>query len=116
MDQRNKDRGAEINHDEEILDMDQLLRENKRVIIRTVTHSYIGRIRRVHITPDGKVVAVVLNPAGWMADGGIRHGTLMSNGLSEKTEIEMYPRGTVVFGGGLIDIAPWIHELPTKSQ
>lgn len=83
------------------------LEEGKAYIIRTVTHTYTGKV--VSITETD----IVLDTCAWIADSGrwmnaIKEGTL--------DEIEPMGDGVVVGRGGFIDATSWVHELPTEQK
>lgn len=97
-------------------DVDTIIREGSTVLVRTVTHNFIGTIRRVVETHEGVPVLIALEPAAWVADTGTRLGKLLSDGIATETEIEVYPRGCVVALSALVDVSPWAHPVPTVSQ
>jgi len=79
-----------------------------KVLIRTVTFTYIGRVSAVTETE------VHLTRACWVADTG-RFGKTLAEGSSNISELEMFPYGVDVALGGIIDHSPWSHSLPTES-
>jgi hypothetical protein len=78
-----------------------------RVLIRTVTLYYTGRI--VAVTDSD----IKLEDAAWIADCGRFTDALISGELSE---VEPYPDGCVVSRGAVIDVSPWSHELPRSQK
>lgn len=84
-----------------------VLAVGSKVIIRTVTLYYVGRIAAV----DAGWIA--LDEASWVADTGrwaqaLKKGTL--------NEVEPYPAGCVVSVGAIVDVSPWAHDLPTAVK
>ncbi len=79
------------------------------VIIRTVTHYYIGNL----IDEDDRWLHV--EDCSWVADTG-RWSTALSTGTLN--EVEPYPDGTVVrvAVGAVVDLAPWKHDLPRSVK
>ena len=82
-----------------------------KIIIRTVTHYYVGEMVRAP-APDG---FLTLTKCSWVADTGRWHVALRDGTLSE---VEPYPAEAVVLVnlGAVVDIAPWDHELPTTAK
>jgi hypothetical protein len=78
-----------------------------KVIIRTVTNYFTGRIEKI----DGGFIT--LAEAAWVADTGRWHQALTS---SELSEVEPYPAGVAVALGAIVDLSPWNHDLPTKVK
>lgn len=75
-------------------------------IIRTVTHTYTGRLTWLS---DKELV---LENAAWIADSGRWADAIKSGSLSE-----VEPMGTVIVGrGAIIDATVWHHELPTEQK
>ena len=87
-----------------------MLVQGSKVIIRTVTHYYVGEV-----VESGSEGYVGLVKCSWVADTGRWHIALRDGTLSE---VEPYPAGDVVLVnlGAVVDIAPWAHELPTKAK
>lgn len=83
-----------------------------KLIIRTVTHYYVGEVVASPPPPDG---FLALRQCSWVADTGRWHVALRDGTLSE---VEPYPAGAIVLVnlGAVVDIAPWDHELPTKAK
>jgi len=76
-------------------------------LIRTVTMAYTGRV--VAVTDSD----IVLEDAAWIADTGRYHEALTKGSLNE---VEPYPDRVLVSRGGLIDMAPWSHNLPREAK
>lgn len=79
----------------------------KNYIIRTVTHTYTGKV--VEITD----IELKLNTCAWIADSGrwmnaIKEGTL--------NEVEPMGDGVIVERLAIVDATPWVHELPTEQK
>jgi hypothetical protein len=77
----------------------------EKVIIRTVTMHYTGRIAGVY---PGEIV---LEEAAWIADTGQWSKALTEGTLSE---VEPYPTHglCIVSRGAIVDVSPWCHDLP----
>ncbi len=84
----------------------KILAVGTKVLIRTVTHYYTGRIVELNATE------IVLEDAAWIADTG-RFATALKDGTLN--EVEPYPAGTSVSRGAVVDVSPWNHDLP-KAQ
>lgn len=78
-----------------------------KVLIRTVTHYYTGRI--VEMTPT----EIVLADAAWIADTG-RFATALEKGTL--SEVEPFPAGVSVARGAVVDVSPWPHDLPRAQK
>jgi hypothetical protein len=78
-----------------------------KVLIRTVTFFQIGEITEIS---DG---FIALDGASWVADTG-RFGEAIKSGKLK--EVEFLGDGVRVAIGAVVDITPWEHELPTKTQ
>lgn len=83
--------------------------KNQNVFIRTVTHYFTGKVKKVTKS------WIVLSSAAWIADTGrfadaFRDGTL--------SEVEPYPVATLVFVGrsSIVDVAIWPHPLPRTQK
>ena len=79
------------------------------VVVRTVTHYYVGTLiaeteRWLH-----------LQNCSWVADTGRWSMALATGSLNE---VEPYPDGVVVrvSVGAVVDIAPWLHDLPRSVK
>ena len=81
------------------------------VIIRTVTHYYVGEV----VTNGGQDGFLGLTKCSWVADTGRWHKALEDGTLNE---VEPYPAAdTVLINlGAVVDIAPWHHPLPNKAK
>ena len=84
-----------------------ILAVGEKVIIRTVTNYYTGKI--ISIAALGNAGFVVLEDAAWIADTGRFANTLATGQLNE---VEPYPGNVAVAIGAVVDISPWNHELP----
>ena len=84
----------------------------KNYIIRTATMIDMGKLVAIY---DSELV---LDCASWIADTGIRYGQFVTKGIkkSNKPEIEFCGDGYIVSRTGIIDAAPFNHELPLSSQ
>lgn len=75
-------------------------------IIRTVTHTYTGRL--VWLSDK----ELVFDDASWIADSG-----RWMNAIKKGTLEEVEPMGTVIVGrGAIVDATVWTHDLPTKQK
>lgn len=75
-------------------------------IIRTVTHTYTGRLTWISATE------LVLEDAAWIADSG-----RWMNAIKDGELNEVEPMGTVIVGrGALVDATVWTHPLPTEQK
>jgi hypothetical protein len=87
------------------------LRKGNKVFIRTETHYFVGQVAA---WDDDELVLV---NATWVADTGMFDKCLNEGQMNE---YEPYPKDTgglvSVSRGCVVDITPWIHELPTKSK
>ena len=80
-----------------------------KVLIRTVTHYYTGRIDAVYNQE------IVLSTPAWIADTG-RFSEAFERGISGLSEIEPMPSPIIIGRGAIIDVAPWHHDLPTEKK
>lgn len=80
-----------------------------KVIIRTVTMTYTGLVEAITDSD------IVLSTAAWIADSRRWHDALR-DGFEDSAEIEPYPDGCIVSRGAVVDVSPWVHELPTEQQ
>lgn len=76
---------------------------DQKVLIRTVTHYYTGRV--VAVYDD----AIALQDASWIADTGRFSAALKTGQLKE---VEPYPNGCYVSRGAIVDWCIWPHDLP----
>lgn len=75
-------------------------------IIRTVTHTYTGRL--VWLSDK----ELVLEETAWIADSG-----RWENAIKEGSLDEVEPMGTVIVGrGAVVDATVWTHALPTEQK
>lgn len=80
----------------------------KPYFIRTVTHHYTGRLKKVTTNE------LLLENACWIADDGRFYNALKDGELKE---IEPFPDGDVVIGrGAVLDACEWLHDLPGKQK
>ena len=79
----------------------------KSYLIRTVTMMYTGRV--ISITDFD----IKLEDAAWIADSG-RYSVALETGTLN--EVEPYPNGCFVARQGIIDFAPWDHNLPRDMK
>jgi hypothetical protein len=79
----------------------------EKVIIRTVTMMYTGRV--VAVSPHW----FVLDAAAWIADSGRWANCLAAGAVNE---VEPMGDGVRVGRGTIVDCTPWRHELPAKQQ
>ena len=80
-----------------------------KVFVRTVTLYYVGEVQAV----DDRWLTLV--EAAWVADTG-RFGVAMATGTL--AEVECYPADLRVSINlaTVVDLVPWRHELPQRSQ
>ena len=87
------------------------------VIVRTVTHYYVGEVQNPENWSEGAGYPgwLRLTKCSWVAYTGRWHVALRDGTLSE---VEPYPpEDTVLINlGAVVDIAPWHHELPTNAK
>jgi hypothetical protein len=82
------------------------------VLIRTVTHYFLGKI--VKVTKD----EYLLVDAAWVADTG-RFTNALNQGPSVLAEVEPYPRAcepVCINKGSVIDRCRWPHGLPKEQK
>jgi hypothetical protein len=77
------------------------------VIIRTVTHYYVGRV----VSFDDRWI--VLSDASWVADTGRWADALKDGTLNE---VEPYPDGCAISVGAVVDVSPWESSLPRTQK
>lgn len=75
----------------------------KAYLFRSVTYHLIGKVVAVTDTD------IVLEQASWLADSG-RFSECLATG--KVNENEPIPGRHIVFRGGLIDAAEWVHGTP----
>jgi hypothetical protein len=78
-----------------------------KYLIRTVTYFQIGEI--ISITGNW----ITLRQASWVADTG-RFGAAIERG--ELSEVEYLGDDVSVNTGAIVDIIPWVHDLPTATK
>lgn len=84
-----------------------LLQAGEKVFIRTVTHYYTGCV--VAVSND----EVLLKDAAWVAATG-RWAQALTEGTLD--EVEPYPGKVSVCRGAMVDVAQWMHDLPTEIK
>jgi hypothetical protein len=77
------------------------------VFVRTVTHHYTGRL----IAADETFMQ--LDAAAWIADDG-RFADALADGVL--SEVEPYPDSCLVALGAVLDVSPWLHDLPLEQK
>jgi hypothetical protein len=83
------------------------LRVGDKVLIRTVTFHYLGKIEKVTDCD------IVLSQASWVADGGYFSLTL-GEGIKHLKEVEPMPHGATINRAAIVDFSPWMHDLPDR--
>lgn len=80
------------------------------VVIRTATHTYLGRI------VDVSDAEIVLEACSWVAESG-RWSTFLTGKFDEHAEIEVYPDAcpVSVARGAIVEVARWPFKLPTTN-
>ena len=79
----------------------------KKWFIRTVTYHTVGEVIDVI---DNKFA--VMKDASWVADSG-----RFMNAIKEGTLNEVEPVGDVIVNlDSMVDMAPWVHALPTEQK
>lgn len=78
-----------------------------KILVRTVTMIQLGRVRA--ITPE----FFVLDDGGWVADTARFSETLVNGTLNE---FEKAPSWLMVSRGAIVDVYPWLVELPTSTK
>lgn len=84
----------------------------QKVIIRTVTHYYVGEVVPDHV---GLIPgSIALRQCSWVPNTGRWSEALDSGTLKE---VEPYPSEAIVEinVGAIVDLAPWDHELFKKG-
>ena len=79
----------------------------RNVFIRTVTNYTVGHV--VAVTSDG---FFVMSGASWVASTG-RFGDAITKGTLSETE---FIGETLVAQTAIVDLFPWLHELPTHTK
>ena len=83
----------------------------KNYFIRTVTMSFVGKLKTVFDD------TLVLSEASWVADSGRFHNMLKSGLQSESgSEIEPFINDVIVSRGALIDATVYDFPLPTTQK
>lgn len=86
---------------------DHQLPVGEKVIVRTVTMYYTGRLVKVSKTD------IILDSAAWVASTGRWSHALRTGELDE---VEPFPGGTVVTRAVIVDVTLWPHELPREVK
>ena len=81
----------------------------EKYFIRTVTHHYTGKLKRI---TNGELV---LTDAAWIADSGRFHNALKSGDLDE---VEPYPNDVevIINRDAICDASKWQHDLPLSQK
>lgn len=78
----------------------------QQLFIRTVTYYCIGKVEKI----TGKFLE--LSTGSWVADSG-----RFMNAIKEGTLSEVEPTGKMwVSIDSIVDMFPWVHELPTRQK
>lgn len=85
------------------------MRVGQKVIIRTVTNYFVGKVTGASSTE------VALSDASWVADTG-RYSKALAEGGSFFKEVERLPHGVTVRLGAVVDWCDWCHELPKETR
>lgn len=78
-----------------------------KVLVRTVTHYYSGRV--ILLTPQ----EIVLDEAAWIADTG-RFSTALKEGKLK--EVEPFCDAVSIARAAVVDVTTWAHELPREQK
>ena len=83
----------------------------KSYLIRTVTFTYVGKLKSVFKNE------LILENASWCADTG-RFNECLKNGLESSitSEIEPYSDDVIISRGAIVDATEYKHPLPTKAK
>jgi xanthine dehydrogenase molybdopterin-binding subunit B len=79
----------------------------RAVFIRSVTYHYIGRI----VYLDDR--EMVLGDASWIGDSGRWHHALTTGELAD---VEPYPGLVSISRAAIVDVSPWLHDLPREVK
>jgi len=84
-----------------------------KVTIRTLTHTYIGEVVRIHPSASW----VWLKHAAWVAEAGRWH-QFVANGEAEEDEVEAWPEDAIVAVHlePASEISPFLGKLPTTTR
>ncbi|MHC4777377.1 MAG: hypothetical protein ACYTFG_02240 [Planctomycetota bacterium] len=78
------------------------------IFVRCVTYHHVGKVKAI-TGPGGYII---LEPAAWVAYSG-QFSKCLANGFnSEEAEVEPMPHGAFVAMQAIVDMAPWVHEIP----
>lgn len=82
-----------------------------KLLIRTCTHYYLGRVEEI----TGDFLKLV--EASWVQDTG-RFYDVLKDGIVESrhSEIEPCPEYIFVNTTAIVDASPWRHELPKEQK
>lgn len=91
-----------------------IMRVGVNYLIRTVTHIQVGRFAGfVH---EGTAAFAIMQDCSWVADTGRFHIAL-SKGKSALNEVEWIPNAVVPVNlNAVIEIWPWVGDLPTETK
>ena len=78
------------------------------IMIRTVTMIDVGRV--IGVTPD----LIVLTDGGWIASTGRFSVALSTGSLAEFERCDL--AWFAVSRGAIVDIFPWVHDLPKTTK
>lgn len=95
------------NHSDRPFTIHDILANGKNVLIRTVTNYFIGTVNDVDVS------WVTLKPSAWVADSGRLSEALKTGRLAEYEEL---PDGNMVMMPAVVDVIPWMHEIPRGSK
>ena len=87
--------------------MKSILGVGKKVFIRTVTHHFTGKVKKID------KMGVVLETAAWIADDG-RFSDALTKGILN--EVEPYPDPVWIPLTAIIDATNWNFDLPTVQK
>lgn len=83
------------------------MKKGDKVFVRSVTNFYTGEIVKISKS------WIELRDAAWIADTG-RFSDALKNGTLN--EVEPYPSGVVLSRGAIVDVSPWLHNLPRDQK
>lgn len=85
------------------------LNPGQAAIIRTVTHTWVGRVLRVSRDE------VLLGDASWVADAG-RWSEFTAGAIGASAEIEAAPGVVSVMRSAIVDVCAWPGNLPLETR
>lgn len=83
------------------------LRSGNKVLIRSVTHYWVGEIVRIGAHE------ILIKDSSWIPSTG-RWNEVLSTGKLD--EVEITPGYVAVMKGAVVDVVFWNHPLPTESK